>query len=97
MRSPKSSTRWRTWGAAIRASTTTYSSASMPRTWPTLYAIPGAEILVKEFENGPPMEAPIAIRIIGRLVTPVMYKLVPRRLNPEAGEGLFVPQLERLA
>ncbi|MFP5305313.1 MAG: efflux RND transporter permease subunit, partial [Gammaproteobacteria bacterium] len=31
-----------------------------------LDAIPGAEILVKEFENGPPMEAPIAIRIIGR-------------------------------
>ncbi|SFF53610.1 Multidrug efflux pump subunit AcrB [Fontimonas thermophila] len=31
-----------------------------------LDAIPGAEIIVKEFENGPPMEAPIAIRIIGR-------------------------------
>src|SRR5690606_28151583 len=27
--------------------------------------IPGAEILVKQFENGPPMEAPIAIRLIG--------------------------------
>jgi multidrug efflux pump subunit AcrB len=27
--------------------------------------IPGAEILVKQFENGPPMEAPIAIRVIG--------------------------------
>ncbi len=25
----------------------------------------GAEILVKQFENGPPMEAPIAIRVIG--------------------------------
>lgn len=27
--------------------------------------IPGAEILVKQFENGPPMEAPIAMRVIG--------------------------------
>ncbi len=27
--------------------------------------IPGAEILVKQFENGPPIEAPIAIRIMG--------------------------------
>lgn len=27
--------------------------------------IPGGEIIVKEFENGPPLEAPIAIRIIG--------------------------------
>lgn len=30
-----------------------------------LDAIPGAEIVLKEFENGPPMEAPIAIRVIG--------------------------------
>jgi multidrug efflux pump subunit AcrB len=30
-----------------------------------LDAIPGAEMVVKEFENGPPMEAPIAIRVIG--------------------------------
>ncbi|HEY9546819.1 MAG TPA: efflux RND transporter permease subunit, partial [Solimonas sp.] len=28
-------------------------------------AIPGAEIIVKEFENGPPIEAPIALRVIG--------------------------------
>ncbi|NGY05156.1 efflux RND transporter permease subunit [Solimonas terrae] len=28
-------------------------------------AIPGAEIVVKEFENGPPIEAPIALRVIG--------------------------------
>lgn len=27
--------------------------------------IPGADILVKEFENGPPMAAPIAFRIVG--------------------------------
>ncbi|QHS09683.1 efflux RND transporter permease subunit [Sinimarinibacterium sp. NLF-5-8] len=27
--------------------------------------IAGAEILVKQFENGPPMEAPIAVRILG--------------------------------
>lgn len=27
--------------------------------------IPGAEIMLKEFENGPPMDAPIAIRVIG--------------------------------
>ncbi|MGH8445243.1 MAG: efflux RND transporter permease subunit, partial [Solimonas sp.] len=27
--------------------------------------IPGADIIVKEFENGPPIEAPIALRIIG--------------------------------
>jgi len=27
--------------------------------------IPGADIVVKEFENGPPMDAPIAIRLIG--------------------------------
>ncbi|TJY59289.1 efflux RND transporter permease subunit [Sinimarinibacterium sp. CAU 1509] len=30
-----------------------------------LDTIPGAEIVLKEFENGPPLEAPIAIRIIG--------------------------------
>ena len=28
-------------------------------------AIPGAEIVLKEFENGPPIAAPIAIRIVG--------------------------------
>ncbi len=28
-------------------------------------AIPGARIVVKEFENGPPIEAPIAVRIFG--------------------------------
>lgn len=28
-------------------------------------AVPGADIVVKEFENGPPIEAPIALRIIG--------------------------------
>jgi multidrug efflux pump subunit AcrB len=27
--------------------------------------IPGARILVKEFENGPPIEAPIAVRLLG--------------------------------
>ena len=27
--------------------------------------IPGAEVIVKQFENGPPIEAPIAIRVIG--------------------------------
>lgn len=30
-----------------------------------LAAIPGAEIVLKEFENGPPIAAPIAIRIVG--------------------------------
>jgi len=30
-----------------------------------LAAYPGAEIEVKEFENGPPVEAPIAIRVLG--------------------------------
>jgi multidrug efflux pump subunit AcrB len=30
-----------------------------------LAAIPGAEITVREFENGPPIEAPIAIRVFG--------------------------------
>ncbi|HEY0972891.1 MAG TPA: efflux RND transporter permease subunit [Solimonas sp.] len=39
--------------------------------------IPGAEILVKQFENGPPMEAPIAIRVIG----PDLQEL--RRLSGE--------------
>ncbi len=28
-------------------------------------AIPGARVLLKEFENGPPIEAPIAIRVFG--------------------------------
>ncbi len=28
-------------------------------------AIPGAEIVLKEFENGPPIAAPIAIRVVG--------------------------------
>lgn len=28
-------------------------------------ALPGAEIIVKEFENGPPIEAPIALRVVG--------------------------------
>lgn len=28
-------------------------------------AIPGAQILVREFENGPPVDAPIAVRIFG--------------------------------
>ncbi|NKF22327.1 efflux RND transporter permease subunit [Solimonas marina] len=27
--------------------------------------VPGAEIIIKQFENGPPIEAPIALRIIG--------------------------------
>jgi len=44
-----------------------------PHTTPRFYdqlrtrfnQIPGAEILVKEFENGPPMSAPIEIRVIG--------------------------------
>lgn len=36
----------------------------------------------------------ITSTLIGRLVTPVMYKLVPPRLNPEAGEGVVVPELE---
>ncbi len=27
--------------------------------------IPGAEIVLREFENGPPMDAPIAIRVVG--------------------------------
>ncbi|WP_043114850.1 efflux RND transporter permease subunit [Solimonas soli] len=44
-----------------------------PRRTPALHeqlrtqfdALPGAEIVVKEFENGPPIEAPIALRIIG--------------------------------
>lgn len=31
----------------------------------TLDAIPNARILVKEFENGPPIEAPIALRLTG--------------------------------
>ena len=30
-----------------------------------LTGIPGAQILVREFENGPPVEAPIAVRIYG--------------------------------
>jgi len=30
-----------------------------------LAEIPGAQILVREFENGPPIEAPIAVRIFG--------------------------------
>jgi multidrug efflux pump subunit AcrB len=30
-----------------------------------LAAIPGAEITVREFENGPPIEAPVAIRVFG--------------------------------
>ncbi|MBI2518445.1 MAG: efflux RND transporter permease subunit [Opitutae bacterium] len=30
-----------------------------------LEGIPGAQILVREFENGPPIEAPIAVRIFG--------------------------------
>lgn len=42
-----------------------------PRTTPGFFealradvaAIPGAQILVKEFENGPPIEAPIAVRV----------------------------------
>ncbi len=44
-----------------------------PQTTPSLLdklraefdSIPGADILVKQFENGPPIEAPIAIRVIG--------------------------------
>src|SRR3546814_10133338 len=28
-------------------------------------ALPGAELIVKEFANGPPIEAPIALRVIG--------------------------------
>lgn len=30
-----------------------------------LAALPGAQVVVKEFQNGPPIEAPIAVRVIG--------------------------------
>lgn len=44
-----------------------------PETTPALYArlrsrfddIAGAEVLLKEFENGPPIDAPIALRLVG--------------------------------
>lgn len=46
-----------------------YSGTSTPRMYDRLRGefdrIPGAEIVLKEFENGPPMDAPIAMRVIG--------------------------------
>jgi multidrug efflux pump subunit AcrB len=46
-----------------------YDSRKTPRFFDALRArfneVPGAEILVKEFENGPPIVAPIEIRVIG--------------------------------
>jgi multidrug efflux pump subunit AcrB len=35
----------------------------------------------------------ITSTLIGRLVTPVMYKLLPPELNPEAATGVAVPEL----
>jgi multidrug efflux pump subunit AcrB len=46
-----------------------YDPAATPRMFDSLRrtfeAVPGARIQVKEFENGPPIEAPIAVRITG--------------------------------
>ncbi len=46
-----------------------YDAAATPRMLDDLRAklalIPGAEITIREFENGPPVEAPIAIRVFG--------------------------------
>lgn len=47
-----------------------YDTRSTPRFYSMLRdrfeQIPGADIVLHEFENGPPMEAPIALRVIGR-------------------------------
>src|SRR5262249_308049 len=42
-----------------------HTPALMDQLRKELDSIPGTEIVVKEFENGPPMDAPIAIRVIG--------------------------------
>jgi multidrug efflux pump subunit AcrB len=39
--------------------------AMLDRLRARLASVPGAEITIREFENGPPIEAPIAIRLLG--------------------------------
>jgi multidrug efflux pump subunit AcrB len=49
--------------AALKEYSPTWSPAFFQELQAELSRIPGARIIVKEFENGPPIEAPVAVRI----------------------------------
>lgn len=51
--------------ARLKAYDPKTSPAVLQRLREQLAEIPGARILVKEFANGPPIEAPIAVRVLG--------------------------------
>lgn len=60
-------------------------------------AIPGAEIVLKEFENGPPIDAPIAIRVIGPELATLrrLAGEVERIIGAEAGTRDVINPLRR--
>jgi multidrug efflux pump subunit AcrB len=70
--------------AEVFASLGEWDSRQGPRTLDLLRKqlreIPGAQIVVREFSNGPPMEAPIAVRILGKDIATL------RRLAAQATE-----------